>query len=516
MPRIPQYQQDKLASSAVGTAGVDNSGAQLANTVASAAGNASNQLLYLGGQLKQEEYRQQQQVLAVQAAQKKMADGVSIAQHSAAVQAAMAEANKELQIAYASNPNDIAKAIPVQEAEILARYTEENGLNPEVAAGVTKSIYNTQNERINKGSSWAAQRNTDNVKASLDSMVDSARKQAATVGSVQGVVDLFDAPSNPFRANQESIVAAVGLEKYNDMIRTGKTHAIEDYLNALALTPEGLVQMKAELKDPSIFKHLNATDAAQMHRTWQSFYSRQQAEQERIVKVDNRNALTDLLISLDPSQPLSPSDKRDLGKKIVSLGGSPSMAKAYAEKPEAAQKAQASKQEILTRKAQRETNSQIKLQVQERVTLATRSYEDAKTLAIDKKPGASAKIIDTYEDVYLANASHFALHGTDMPGYKTKLTVLSAMYKLTEGKNPEQVFNVFKEQDQFYKRLSPDKNLTGYQRVQWNEGVSKLWVDYSNKKNRTLDNHKVEVYRASLTNMINGAPSAQPPTKKGK
>jgi hypothetical protein len=317
MARIPQYEQAQLASSVVGTPGVDTSATQMFNTISGAAGEVAQQAQYALAAQRQEQLRAQR---ALAATEKELRDAQLESKIGALVNSKQVDFNNfDNQLREAGQwdttgtADRLSKQLSTDVQNTLAgiedpleRAKTEKALNAAVA-GTLKSH-----------SDWATGRAGPIVKANAKSMADSLAVKMGTAPADPTDFNAWfgdDALKKPLEDFQ---VSAGGTYLKSEgaaapaAIRAAQSEGLKQRLSAFVLTQRPSAdELNQALKT---IENLNVIDPGDLN----SFSNTQRniAAQEHQAKMAEQTAqakLHDISFSVDAS-------------KILNSGGTPSAA----------------------------------------------------------------------------------------------------------------------------------------------------------------------------------------------
>lgn len=196
MPKIPQYEQGQLASSVVGTAGVDTSGADIFGTMAKGLGQVQD-VLYQGiaadVQEQQKVYRQKQaEQKALDDAQKKLLQDVEVKNHQIGLNAALNDVESEVQQNNQTTPYMADKVYADAAAKRVDDYLKTNTLDPTVAARVKLGAMTDIDSGMGRMRSWSLSKRTEIARAYGETLLKDLTDKGGKTLDTEGVTALWE------------------------------------------------------------------------------------------------------------------------------------------------------------------------------------------------------------------------------------------------------------------------------------------------------------------------------------
>lgn len=237
MARIPQYEQAQLASSVVGTPGVDTSATQMFNTISGAAGEVAQQAQYALTAQRQLEYQAAREARAAAKAQQKALDEVQVATETAKLMPTILARQDEIK--NSTPPEQWATTFNNDLPTVLGQI--ENGqYSPEVKAGLQKNlagIFKTETDQIH---SAALTQRTKNAETETANSYDALVERAGQETTVAGVGKLW-AEADKLAAKASLVF---GDAKAAELTKKAKEGMAKEYLYAATVkSPEAVQQI---------------------------------------------------------------------------------------------------------------------------------------------------------------------------------------------------------------------------------------------------------------------------------
>lgn len=233
MPKIPVYDQQQLASSRVGTPGVDTSVSSAFQSVANNAEQVRNSVYQLQNDLKTLEAQQQVQ-----------SNGMQSAQHQFMVDNVLDQKLSELKTAHAADPDKAVEEFRNFAPDYISKYSDSI-TNPSVKNTVYTQSLNRAREQV--GTMQASWLGEARIKAGIgryESMADTlnvgmgiTQQQKNEKGEVIGVTALSveDAVQKLNNFGQQSLAyQPIYGTKLPQVVRQAQEKGAESYLNTLA------------------------------------------------------------------------------------------------------------------------------------------------------------------------------------------------------------------------------------------------------------------------------------------
>lgn len=236
MPKIPVYEQGQLASSAVGTPGVDTSGTQLFGTIAQAAGGITDELARTIQANNVEAARKKREADELAKAQKKILDDIDVANHESKLDLQLGDEEGKVKAEKQSDPAGSGALFTQRGTDIMDKYldgiTDENVKN-RVKLGTIKSI----NARANAMNGWTLTQRTANAQAGIESTLAEYVNRAGNLTTAQEVGQTWE----KIEALRGPGTLAFGA-KTDEIIRRAKTDVAEQYVNGLMIRDHNAVR----------------------------------------------------------------------------------------------------------------------------------------------------------------------------------------------------------------------------------------------------------------------------------
>ncbi len=299
MAKIPQYQQQQLVSSIVGTPGVDTSGEALANKIGNQAQSISN-TLFTDAVRKQRQLDAESRALA--AAKQKQLDTIETNKHLLELDIAWGANFKEIE----NNSKDAPGTIVGQAQKVGQELLDERLKNipsESVRNAVTASGTNLLRNKLNGAQSSAETLATKKGIADFNSQLDLKAVQAGNAADKQEFDKLYK-EFDEFGGQAAFVYGAAGADK----IKAARNEALDQRIDAL-LIDKKYDEARAVITDPQYKEVLDAKDRFQKTKEIQSLIdSQERAALVKAQKLDiatrNENMLTIIKQSADPSVPL--------------------------------------------------------------------------------------------------------------------------------------------------------------------------------------------------------------------
>ena len=232
MGSIPRYQREKLASSVVGTPGVDASGQQVGQSVADSFENVTNTLFKIASE--------RQAIVNEAEATKKFID----------YRNDLNTTIEQTQIDMSETPDKVWDSVKEQNTPLMADY--ENSMGNAGSKGIFQRLANSNLVSTSKSlSSWSLGQQTANaqfnVKASYDTIIQSGKTRPSIAQVEQGYAEVDKIT--------ETTGKAVYGAKAIDMGEEAKLKMAEDYFLNLAYTNPDEAQKQLNEKN-NVTKYL--------------------------------------------------------------------------------------------------------------------------------------------------------------------------------------------------------------------------------------------------------------------
>lgn len=161
---IPQIYRDKIASSMVGTPGVDTSGAQLSAEISQNAGDLAKPIWdYV---IKEQQAKDESQYNSL------------MAQHKTNIM----QAAEDIKIQYAGNPDEAGPAL-MKASQNSIKSVQAQATNPRVKMAMAKGDSWSETWGLKEMYGWAATQNTNNIIQHSATVADGGSKRLAEIGA---------------------------------------------------------------------------------------------------------------------------------------------------------------------------------------------------------------------------------------------------------------------------------------------------------------------------------------------
>jgi hypothetical protein len=247
MARITPYQQDQLASSNVGTTGVDTSGQTLANAIGASTDAAaglsvavdraaiaknqqalSNSLNDLAAGVR----TRQAQLAYAKQMRDRLNDGLNSDYHAANIGFSLDDLSNKIQNDYRDNPYGAAKEFTAQAESVVQDYMIKNRLdeNLVVKEAVQKAALSRIGSERKALGNFEASQAAKNATAKMEYLSDNLVVRAGNTG---GDFEKFWQGINSVDDMQNSYVAAYGPAKAQTMMAQTKEKAAKNFLESV-------------------------------------------------------------------------------------------------------------------------------------------------------------------------------------------------------------------------------------------------------------------------------------------
>lgn len=240
MPKIPRYQQGQLASSVVGTPGVDTSVSDLFKTLASDASqlrNAGMQVAF--NAFRQNQIRQAQverEKRALEREQSRRLEQVQVANERFNIDGELDALSADLREEFASSPHKAVETFRTKGLEGLNNYVNKID-NPNTRAKVLAESLNGLRSRSKSMEDWSRGQQLRNAEAGAVSALDTFSKGLGTKETPEDVLNGIA----EFDSNYGATYRAQFPAKYDALFTKAKVKGIENYLSDVsAHNPEKL------------------------------------------------------------------------------------------------------------------------------------------------------------------------------------------------------------------------------------------------------------------------------------
>ena len=239
MGKIQSYQQGDLASSAVGTPGVDNSLTSVLNQVGQMAGAAENHVAALASQEYQqtrvEALRRQAEQRALEKQQRELLDKVDIDTHAAQLDLQLGALKTQTKTEHLKDPDSAVGRYTEQASKLTDDYLKNvpASLQSQVRIKAVESTRSASSDINN----WSYTQRTDNARAGLTSTLADYINGAANLGSIEDVGKQWQKVD----ALKPSLETAYGTDA-EKIIRETKTNITKQYVSNLMVKDASLVE----------------------------------------------------------------------------------------------------------------------------------------------------------------------------------------------------------------------------------------------------------------------------------
>lgn len=260
MPKIPQYQQDQLASSLVGTPGVDLSGSNMWQDAARAAQSvqsAGMQLAAEGIQQKNAEIAANARInAAIAREQQQRLDKVDEATARFGLETQLAELNAKLREDYKNNPEEVPKLMQQQGPALVNQYV--SGLsNSRIQPNILAHGLDAVRGKIVDNHDWSL---TTRTKQASDAAVATLNQFSINIGNA-GSVDEVKKGFADFEQYYAGNYQAQFGPKFQEMYQKAKAQGIKNYLSNLSMgSNEDIAQMGQIIKSGVFEDDIDATE----------------------------------------------------------------------------------------------------------------------------------------------------------------------------------------------------------------------------------------------------------------
>lgn len=225
MARIPEFEQNALASSAAGTPGIDTSAAQIF-------GSASRALDRVTGQMAVELFNKKQQQDAIIRAQKTALDNAELAEHQFKLDAVIDSAREKLKQDNIAKPDQAVSQFQETGPGIIDSYIESSGVTDSVMQNRIKKAGN-ESLRASSGIlvNWAPGQRTQNLVATFDSDLDEASRNMGNAASVEDLL----AQNDKLRSYAQIQAGSIGPSAAEKFTKAS-TRGVQNFLSKLSRT----------------------------------------------------------------------------------------------------------------------------------------------------------------------------------------------------------------------------------------------------------------------------------------
>ena len=306
MGKISTYEQGQLASQVVGTPGVDNSTAQLFNTVAASASSIADSAFQSLQTDRVEELRKQREQEQLAKAHQKMLDEVDTAAHRGRVDLLLDEDQNAVKADKQNDPsgapilfNDKANK---RLDEYLSTISDEN-----VRMKVKEESLKEINSRANSLNNWVYTQRTANAQGNIANVFSDYATSAGNLTSAKDVGEYWQ----KIEAMRGATTAAFGADG-DKLIRETKTGITKQYIEGMMLrSPDGV---EPTLKSGAFDSVLNAHDKEELlyrSRTLVKAKEHEVQNEQKAQEVEVRSGLAKRSLEVDNKSPQSLADYHD-------------------------------------------------------------------------------------------------------------------------------------------------------------------------------------------------------------
>lgn len=294
MAKIPLYEQNRLASSVVGTPGVGTSAAQVLNGISQGAEQLQYQLALSARQNALAAAQQQQQQQKLAAAQKKVLDEIEIADHDVNIGLAHDNEESRIKAEMIGDPSGASRAFADTARANLDEYLNSIQ-DPEIRNKVKVNGLKAIHSRATQIGNWELTQRTENAKGKIENTLGELVNSSKSLGSISDVGRQWE------RVEQlrPALMMSHGADA-DKIAQKTKTDIVKSYVNGLMLKDPSLAEsavnsgafdsaLDGEDKQNLVYRARMLAKAAQ----------RDEMHEAKIESIQRRVELADIVINTD-------------------------------------------------------------------------------------------------------------------------------------------------------------------------------------------------------------------------
>lgn len=293
MPKIPRFDQQRIASSVVGTPGVDTSGAKVFESLAQAAQGVQSQAAQLIQAENVIRYRAQQEQKRKDEELKNAQDAAELAQHQFQLDSGLDNLRTNIESEHKDAPTMAAKAYEQQGKIVVDRYVEAHITDPKMKAALIKSGYGSLRDSMSRVQDWSFSQRNENIRVGGENLLIEYARELGTKNTLQELMDYrqkFDAKYG------ETHRGVLGAEQWNKKEADAFADGIVNHL--AKLVREDPDRATEELSDPSVEKHVPQTRLNDVTKEIRTEARRVRAERAFQLRTAQNAAKTNMLIDV--------------------------------------------------------------------------------------------------------------------------------------------------------------------------------------------------------------------------
>lgn len=275
MPKIPRYQQGQLASSVVGTPGIDNSTAKLFNEIGSQLNTVRNSMFQVAFEQRRQDLREQAQkereLKAVQKEQQRRVNKVELANHRFQMDSQLDELGNQLRQDHVNDPETVPDLLAKQGRDAISKYAESIS-NPDVRADFLSQSLNGLRSQTGGAASWAQRQGPINAEKNALSALD---QFSIGLGNKQFPDEVLDGVA-AFEEQYGQTYREQFGPKYDLMFQKAKEQGVKNYLSRLSR--ENPEQLDAVVNSGMFDDHIDQTSITSVYNTYKSYARQQERE----------------------------------------------------------------------------------------------------------------------------------------------------------------------------------------------------------------------------------------------
>lgn len=321
MPRIPEYQQDKLASAQVGTPGIDTSIGDAYKQASSSYGQLAYNTSILASQAAQQEssirVAKQRALDLAEKERQKISDQITTTTAQFELTNQLGDLSAKLAAENQANPEQTVSLLQEQGTELVKQYAGQFP-RPNLQANVLKGGLSVLTGQLGSARSHAQAQRTKNDIARVDRsrqlLVDAAGK-TDSLEALQGIWNQLDQFSD-----LAYVVKGDGTDKF---IAEGKEKATEQFLyNMLGVGDAGDPKGVVSVLDSGVLDDVLPADKRfSFKKKFYDYAESRQKELDRAQKEGVYNRVADIELDVNLSDAEGTATPADIDKNISELQG---------------------------------------------------------------------------------------------------------------------------------------------------------------------------------------------------
>jgi len=250
MAKIPQYTQNKLASSLVGVIPVDTSGSELMDTIANGASQVTGAALSYASH---EAAKREAEIRALEKKQQNAFEDIEAYKVSIETESQLWEMIDKVKIDYRANPAQGLKIIQDEGGKFIAE-TLGNIENPGIKQKAAGIVMNSFRGKLSELHTWSRTQSTANAQTQLSESMAILSQQAGratNIGQIQELLGKVDLAKN-------NLELAFGTKKAYETMTKAKTDIAKSYI--MGMLDRGQPELVAKTLDSKAFDSLITAD----------------------------------------------------------------------------------------------------------------------------------------------------------------------------------------------------------------------------------------------------------------